>query len=537
MVVKFPCSICYRAVAKDHKSIQCDACEKWVHIRCNYICNKTYTTLLNTDLSWYCINCSKGIFPFASISNEDFQLTLEGKNFVIDSSSNLSIDHPTDLRSLFKELNNVNLSGDLTETSKYYTPSEINKLKINKQKIMSYFHLNISSLSYHIDELHTLLSLLDIKFDVIGITESRIQANNPQVTNISLQNYTIEHCPTEASKGGALLYINNNINYKVRKNLTIYKKKQLESVFIETINKKGKNTIIGCIYRHPSMTINDFNDNFLSPLLEKLSFENKNITLLGDFNINLLNYDTDNYSAEFLDIITSNSLLPTITKPTRITPNSKTLIDNILINETFDDIISGNITTTISDHMAQFLIKTNPVISHTKSKATQYKRDFKQFDKENFLLDILSIDWNRHLLLNNKDVNYSMNTFCDIISSLLDRYAPYKKQTLKNQTNKLKPWLTSGIITSINKKHSIYKKLIKAKSTEKKDSLSQTYKSYRNMLTHLSRKSKINYYKNYFKENKNNLKVTWKGIKSIINCAKASNDSPTILNINNKTIF
>ena len=48
----------------------------------------------------------------------------------------------------------------------------------------------------------------------------------------------------------------------------MYKSKQLESVFVEISNKNMKNVIIGCIYRHPSMNINGFSDEFLNPLME-----------------------------------------------------------------------------------------------------------------------------------------------------------------------------------------------------------------------------------------------------------------------------
>ena len=37
------------------------------------------------------------------------------------------------------------------------------------------------------------------------------------------------------------------------------------------------------------MSINEFNNSYLDELLEKLTNENKNIILMGDFNINLLN--------------------------------------------------------------------------------------------------------------------------------------------------------------------------------------------------------------------------------------------------------
>ena len=73
-----------------------------------------------------------------------------------------------------------------------------------------------------------------------------------------------------------------------------------ESTFVEIINKNEKNMVSGCIYKHPKQTILDFLDNHLLPLLEKLSHENKEILIMGDFNINLLNYDDKN-PANFLD--------------------------------------------------------------------------------------------------------------------------------------------------------------------------------------------------------------------------------------------
>ena len=73
----------------------------------------------------------------------------------------------------------------------------------------------------------------------------------------------------------------------------------IESTFVEIINKNEKNMVAGCIYKHPKQTIPDFLDNLLLPLLEKLSHENKQILIMGDFNIDLLNYDNEN-TANFL---------------------------------------------------------------------------------------------------------------------------------------------------------------------------------------------------------------------------------------------
>ena len=111
---------------------------------------------------------------------------------------------------------------------------------------------------------------------------------------------------------------------------------------------------MGCIYRHPSVELSEFNDDFFTYLCEKLLRE-KSIVLMGDFNVDLLNYADDANTADFLYKICSTSLILQITYPTRITPRSKTLIDNIFSTDAYAEILSGNIVTNISDHLAQFL--------------------------------------------------------------------------------------------------------------------------------------------------------------------------------------
>ena len=103
------------------------------------------------------------------------------------------------------------------------------------------------------------------------------------------------------------------------------------------------------------MTIKDFDENFLNPLMENLTDEKHNF-LVGDFNIDLMKTDTHEDSLTYLDIMTSNLFVPHIIHPTRITPHTKTLIDNIFSNlPNFSQAKSGNITLAISDHLAQFL--------------------------------------------------------------------------------------------------------------------------------------------------------------------------------------
>ena len=124
----------------------------------------------------------------------------------------------------------------------------------------------------------------------------------------------------------------------------------MKSTFIEIVNPRKSNIIVGVIYRQPSEDLADFNCNYLNKLLENTSKEQKSILLLGDFNDNLLNYNEHNETNDFLDSCASNSFIPLILQPTRITSHSNTLIDNIFSNVIDSDIVSGNLIATISDH-------------------------------------------------------------------------------------------------------------------------------------------------------------------------------------------
>ena len=158
---------------------------------------------------------------------------------------------------------------------------------------------------------------------------------------------------------GTRLYIKQRINYKLRKDLQIYKSKELESMFVEVL-KPGmskNNMIIGCIYCHPSMELSEFDNNFLSVLLEKIFKEKKMVVLLRRLqcNADLLKYDHGDKVADVLDAVYSKPLLPNISSPTQIMPTSATLTDNIFTNSYDNTFTSGNLVT-LSDHLAQILI-------------------------------------------------------------------------------------------------------------------------------------------------------------------------------------
>ena len=121
--------------------------------------------------------------------------------------------------------------------------------------------------------------------------------------------------------------------------------------------------------------------------------------------------------------------VPHIIHPTRITPTSKTLIDNIFSNSTnFADGTSGNLTLSLSDHLAQFLII--PIeFNYDNKKEKLYRRDTKNFDREHFFLDLLDIDWTSIIQIEKGDPNFSFNKYEVTLNTLLDKYIPIKKLT------------------------------------------------------------------------------------------------------------
>ena len=218
---------------------------------------KKHKKLQKDNSPWFCINCTKDNLPFQSQENID-----QNRHFI-------SLDKNAKLSDL---LENLDFNEDCP-TSEYYTPTEFSNLKLNNSNL--FIHLNISSLSYYIDELNLLLSQMKHRPKIIAISESRIRKNKEPLTRLDIPGYTYEFTPTEGEKGGTLLYISQDLKYKNRVDLNISHPKQLESSFIEIVNKNRKNTIVGCIYKHPNMTSSEFISDYLEPLLNKISFEKK----------------------------------------------------------------------------------------------------------------------------------------------------------------------------------------------------------------------------------------------------------------------
>ena len=132
------------------------------------------------------------------------------------------------------------------------------------------------------------------------------------------------------------------------------------------------------------------------------------------------------------------------------------------------NVISGNITASISDHLPQFLVAPNVFFNDSYPKSNNYERDWSRFDQENFVLDYFLVEWDNVLISPNTNTEKSFKTFLEKFESLLDTYAPLKKLSKNKLKFKDKPWITPGLQKSITTENQSLSKFIKLKDPNKK---------------------------------------------------------------------
>ena len=419
---------------------------------------------------------------------------------------------------------------------KYYTDKEFIS-EIREHKGLSFLHTNIASLSKHFENLiHLLHSFQGLK--IIGVSETRINKYNKKSSNFQIKGYTLLCNETEAAAGGTALYVSDSLTFKPRDDLSklAYVPKLLESTFIEVESKKKANIIIGCLYKHPTMSVKEFNLSVMGPVLDLINKEGKRLVLLGDFNINLLDYQENSEVKNFIDILQSHLIFPTINLPTRVTSLSSTLIDNVLISPFDSKIYAGNLVVSISDHMPQVAIISNEfeeVISTTKPITTQ---NWSKFDENKFKEEFTSLNWEEILQIDQNDPDLSFQNFYKRMLEIIENNVPKQKLTKKQLNRKHKPWITKGIKKSIYKRDNIFQKFLKEKNPILKNDFFYRYKKYRNLLVKVIRDSKTQHYNKFFNENLQNSKKIWEGVNELTNNQKKNKTTNISIKLHDKIV-
>ena len=381
---------------------------------------------------------------------------------------------------------------------------------------LSFFHLNVKSIPKHFDELEMYINSLKLEFTMIALTETWLDQSKQDLYNMPKYN-CINRFRKQRRGGGVSLYIKNDIKFMNRPDLE-YFDVEMESLFIEidkNVFNLSSNVVVGVIYRMPNTCMEIFNDR-MSDIMNIVQRERKICYFLGDLNVDLLKHESHQSTAAFLDSLYSYNVFPLITKPTRVTRESATLIDHVLTNN-FDinsKHVQGILCTSISDHYAIFHIAGNAGIT-SADDIPVLKRNFTQNNMTRFTNEMENVDW--EFIKNIDDTQTAYSVFHNLLVEKFNSCFPLK--CIKKAYYTKKPWLTAALRESIKVKNKLYVNRHKGNNPDERCA---QYKIYRNKLHYLLRAAERRHYQNLLYEHKSNVKKSWQILKMVINKKKTS---------------
>ena len=397
--------------------------------------------------------------------------------------------------------------------SDYYDDhNSINNLLCSKNKSNHLFmiHFNVRSLQKNIDKLSHYLTDFNRKPDVIAVSETKLK-ENMIYSNIELDGYQFIHRNSHTSAGGVGIYVKSSISYNLKPTINI-DLSSVENLWIEIeINKKK--LIVGVVYRHPVQTVEQIElfSRALTNIFHELNSKKSEFYVLGDFNIDLIKIKSNNRIKTYADDLIGSAVKCLINQPTRVSKNSKSLLDHIYSNNLNNQLMPGIAISDISDHYPVFALI--PCVKHFKNNARQvWKRDMKNFKAEHFIED-LNQTLNASLSSFDSTIHNQFEQFINSFTSVINKHAPLKLATRKERKLKTKPWLSSSLLCSIKTKHKLYKSICKTYDETKY----KNYKTYRNVLNRTIEKAKQKYYNELIIENKSNSAKIWKIVNELVN--------------------
>ena len=419
------CRICNKKKYHARNDIKCARCKHIIHKACSKIQNAH---------NFVCATCLTESFPFIQIENFDLEKLSFNTNFTCSclQKGSYSNIHENYLNNIFnlKELTfNKNPDHSAKDTNvnvtdptcfKYYLNHKFHKLNNNinsgKNDKFSLLHTNRCSLQDNFEKLQMLLSDLEYQFDVIALTETWHNDKNPSFVVDILPGYQkYESTGSSTKNGGCGLYIKNSIPYILRTHLNIRHKGQgseFETYWIE-MTHPAKSIVLDVVYQHPKQKDKHF-PKYLKETLNKVARENKKVILAGDFNLNLLKFDTNTEVNDYLDLLTRKWFTPHILGPTRTTSHDKpSLIDHIFLN--FNDIqsCSGNLIGKITDYLPNFLIIEKRTVK-LDNQDRPLKRDLKNFDEDKLVRDIAELNLKQKIENIRGQIPYILRTHLNI---------------------------------------------------------------------------------------------------------------------------
>ena len=404
-------------------------------------------------------------------------------------------------------------SSDLSDTCEYIDYDDSWPTRNSDLLVLQ---LNIRGVQGKMNELQYLIDNNPCKRvpDVILLCETW---QTPCSPSINIPGYkTFAHARSHKKGGGVAILIGSNIPCRLRDDLTSKQastnrtKPYTEFCFVE-IKTPRKTIIIGSMYRPPNVDTREFLKDY-EELLNKIKGEKKELILGTDHNLDLLKSHCHGVTSTFLDMNLDRGIFPTITRPTRLTHTSATLIDNILVTENLLDRHEARILIdNISDHLTCLLSIQNLLVRNNTEIEVEY-RDMSKLGCDRLKEELGRINWETISAENSLDEN--MSKFSKILETNCDHFLPLKQSKIKASQLRKEAWVTSGLLKSIKREKTLYRQSVSAKATEKSK---RKYKEYNFILRKVKRHAKKSHYIENCVKFKDNTKQLWKVINRIVN--------------------
>ena len=431
----------------------------------------------------------------------------------------------------------------IIQHSSYYDIDSFKKLISNHNNIFSVLSLNIQSINAKFSELETFVEELhnvQFKFNVICLQECWIRDQTDACT-FQIPGYDcVAQGKSSSERGGLITYVDNQFQYEVRQSINEY-----ELWEGQIIQVKGgclrKEIIVGNIYR-PPRTLREQTKQFINEftsLVQALDDTNLNIVLAGDYNLNLLKINESEICCEFFDLLTSQSLFPHITLPTRLTNGGGTLIDNLFckMNKSIKKNTAGILLNQLSDHLPCFTLLETDIVHNSKTKFT---RIFKQNDDviQQIKNEINSSELHKKLdTSKTANPNTSYNVILEVIETARKKNMTGKFVKFNKYKHKKSKWITYGILKSIRFRDNLYKKLKLTNPVLREyEIIYINLQTYNKILKRSIRVAKQLFLESTFNRYKSDIRNTWKTINEILSRNHKTIRFPKSLNINGNEI-
>ena len=379
-------------------------------------------------------------------------------------------------------------------------------------------HVNVRSYMQNQDDLRILLNDCKNNFSIVALTECY---NMPE--NVFLNDYTVPflNLRNPPTGGGVCFLTRPNDNAIIIPEMTKM------SIDFESIAIKLKDQIIVNIYRPPVYT-SAVIDSFINKLRNILNFKDINfpnceITLCGDLNINLL--QNDSKANKLMDLIQAHGLFSGIDLATRYDQvhNSSSLLDVIFssdgINSDYFVLIDS-----VSDHLP--VIKSLPLGRNNGRKESFQFRDFNSEKIIEFKIKLLNANFDH--IDNIQCANQKWLAFFEIYDKLFEESFPLKKVKCKKIVHK-DPWLDATITAQQEQERKLYKKRIRLKTEAAKNE----HLDFKKQLKKNIRKAKAAYLSEYFENNKNSPKDTWRCLNEMLYKKSKGSEKIQQIDVNN----